>query len=182
MLVTRLVIGLLYIGHGLQKLVPPERSPRLLAAHGLRAVASGFDQMGLSPGAPLVVLAALGEIGGGFLLAAGLVTPLGTALIAAVMTVAILRVHWSKGIWASAGGFELPLVMLTAAYVVSAIGPGNLSLDAAAGISNWTAVHWGVGDAVKAGAAVGLGVAAGLLSLVLARAARSTRHELFPAH
>lgn len=182
MLVVRLVVGLLFIGHGLQKVVPQERSPRLLAAQGLPATASGFEQMGLAPGRALTVLAALGEIGGGFLLAAGLVTPLGTALIAAVMTVAILTVHWSKGIWSTGGGFELPLVMLTAAYVVSALGPGNLSLDAAAGISNWTAVHWGAGDAVKAGAAVGLGVAAGLLSLVVARAARGVRHEPFPAH
>src|SRR5207253_11241410 len=35
--------------------------------------------------------------GGGFLIASGLVTPLGTALLAAVMTTAILSVHIRKG-------------------------------------------------------------------------------------
>jgi putative oxidoreductase len=183
MLVLRLVVGLLYVGHGLQKVVPQERSPRLLAARGLRPTASGFEQMGLAPGALLVALAAFGEIGGGFLLAAGLVTPLGTALIAAVMTVAILKVHLSKGIWNSAGGLEFPLLMLTAVYVVSAIGPGGLSIDSWAGIGNWAGIHWAVQDAVRAGAAVGIGAAAGLLSLAASRLGKlAERHRLSPVH
>jgi putative oxidoreductase len=97
LLVLRLVPGVLFIGHGLQKLVPTRFSPPLLAAHGPRATAAGFAQMGLAPALPLALLAALGEVGGGFLLAAGLVTPLATALLAAVMTVAILVVHLRRG-------------------------------------------------------------------------------------
>jgi hypothetical protein len=55
----------------------------------------------------------LGEIGGGFLIASGLLTPLGTALVAAAMTTAILSVHIGKGIWNADGGIEFPLVILT---------------------------------------------------------------------
>lgn len=121
LLVLRLVPGILFIGHGLQKLVPARLSPRFLSAYGPGATAAGFEQMGLGPGLPLALLAGGGELGGGFLIAAGLVPPLGTALLAAAMTVAILLVHLRKGIWAANGGFEFPLLMLTAAYLVSAV-------------------------------------------------------------
>jgi len=56
-------------------------------------------------------------------------TPLGTALTAAVMTTAILTVHIRKGIWNADGGFEFPLVLLTMTYLVSALGPGSFSID-----------------------------------------------------
>ena len=92
-------------------------------------------------------------------------TPLGTALIGAVMTTAILSVHIRRGIWNSDGGFELPLVLLTIGFFVSVIGPGAYSIDSWAGIANWTGIHWAVSDEVRAGAAVGIGAAAGLLTL-----------------
>ena len=85
LLVLRLVPGLLFIGHGLQKLVPAKYSPPLLHASGPRAAAGFFEQLGLRPGLPFVVAAGLAELGGGFLIAAGFVTPLGTALLAAVI-------------------------------------------------------------------------------------------------
>ena len=169
LLVLRLVPGLLFMGHGLQKLVPARYSPPLLHAMGPRAAAGFFDQLGLRPALPALVAAALAEVGGGFLIAAGLVTPLGTALLAAVMTTAILSVHARKGIWNTDGGFEFPLLMLTVAFVVSALGPGTLSIDNWAGIGNWTGVHWAAGDVARAGAAVGIGAAAGLLTMALGR-------------
>jgi putative oxidoreductase len=181
LLVLRLVPGLLLIGHGLQKLVPAKYSPPLLHALGPRATAGFFEQLGIRPGLPAALLAGLAEIAGGFLIAAGLVTPLGTALVAAVMTTAILSVHIRKGIWNSDGGFEFPLVLLTIAYVVSALGPGTLSIDSWAGISNWTGIHWVASDAVRAGAAVGIGALAGLLPLAGALGRRE-RHAPSPAH
>jgi len=125
LLALRLVPGLLFIGHGLQKLVPAKYSPPLLHANGPRVTAGFFEQLGLRPALLSVVFAGVGEIGGGFLIASGLVTPLGTALVAAVMTTAIFSVHIRKGIWATDGGFELPLVILTMAYLASALGPAR---------------------------------------------------------
>jgi putative oxidoreductase len=185
LLVLRLVPGLLFIGHGLQKLVPAKYSPPLLHATGPRAAAGFFEQVGLKPGLPFLLGAAFAEVGGGFLIASGLVTPLGTALTAAVMTTAILSVHVRKGIWNVDGGFEFPLVLLTMTYLVSAFGPGSYSIDAWAGIGNWTGIHWIAADEVRAGAAVGIGAAAGLLTLAtaLARKAWDTqRHATSPAH
>lgn len=185
MLVLRLVPGVLFMGHGLQKLVPAKLSPPLLQAQGPQAIANGLRQMGLEPALVLALVAGAAEVGGGFLIASGLVTPLGTALLAAVMTVAILTVHLRKGIWAAAGGFEFPLLMLTSVFVVTALGPGRFSIDAWAGIANWTGIHWDVEEVVRAGAAVGAGVVAGLLVLGLAlvsRLARGERGIPSPAH
>ncbi len=185
LLVLRLVPGLLLIGHGLQKLVPAKYSPALLNAIGPRAAAGFFEQLGLRPALASVFVAALAELGGGFLIAAGLVTPVGTALLAAVMTTAILSVHIRKGIWNSDGGFELPLVILTMSFLVSALGPGSFSIDSWAGIGNWTGIHWVASDVVRAGAAVGIGAGAGLLTLASALARKAwdaQRHAPSAAH
>jgi uncharacterized membrane protein YphA (DoxX/SURF4 family) len=78
----------------------------------------------LTPGTePVALLTGGVELGGGFLLAAGLVTPLGRALLAAVMTVAILVVRLRRDIWAAAGGFEFPLLMLTSRLPVGIRNP-----------------------------------------------------------
>ena len=80
------------------------------------------------------------------------------------MTTAILSVHIGKGIWNADGGIEFPLVILTMAYLASALGPGSLSIDSWAGIANWTGIHWAADDALRAGAAVGIGAAVGALT------------------
>jgi putative oxidoreductase len=100
------------------------------------------------------------------------------------MTTAILTVHLRPGIWNSDGGFELPLVMLTVARAVSALGPGSYSIDSWVGVANWADVHWAAADAARAGAAVGIGAAAGLLTIAVGRALRAwdaARHAPSPA-
>jgi putative oxidoreductase len=82
LLVLRLVPGLLLIGHGMQKLLPPSYAPPVLhAAMGVRATASAFEGLGVRPGPPSAIFAATAEVCGGFSLAAGLLTPVGTALV-----------------------------------------------------------------------------------------------------
>jgi putative oxidoreductase len=67
------------------------------------------------------------------LFALGLFSPLGSLMIAASMLTAMAKVHWPR-LWAATGGFELPLVNLTAAIAVGlAGGPGALALDRAYG-------------------------------------------------
>ncbi len=166
LLVLRLVPGLLFMGHGLQKIVPAKLSPPLLDAAGPQATAAAFEQRGLRLGLPLALLAGASELGGGFLIASGLMTPPGTALLAAMMTVAILTVHLRNGIWVTRGGLEYPLLLLTTAYVVSVLGPGSFSINHWAGLDNWHSIPWSAPDAVRAGAAVGVGVVGGLLALV----------------
>jgi len=55
---------------------------------GLERTGELFETLGFQPGRNYALLAALAEIGGGVLLASGLVTPLSAAIIFAVMIVA----------------------------------------------------------------------------------------------
>jgi hypothetical protein len=76
------------------------------------------------------------EILGGFSLGAGLLTPVGTILVGAVMTTAILTAHARNGISAAEGGFEFPLVLLALAFVISANGAGSYSFNHWLDVSN----------------------------------------------
>lgn len=167
LLVLRLVTGLLFIGHGLQKLVPDRYSPRLLRAFGLRATAGGFESLGMHPPLAAAALAAVAEVAAGVSLATGLLTPVGTFLIAAVMTTAVLSTHIRNGIWNSDGGFEYPLTLIVIGFVVSALGPGSISVNNWLGIDNWAGLDWSVADSGLAAIVTGIGVAAGLLALAV---------------
>jgi putative oxidoreductase len=172
LVVLRLVVGVLFVGHGLQKLVPPKYSPRLLRAFGLQATADRFDGLGVRPALPAALLAGTAELVGGFSIAAGLLTPLGTLLITAVMTTAIVTVHFANGIWNADGGFEFNLTLVACAYVVSALGPGSHSLDNAFDVGNWAGVHWSMSTAGRAGIVVAIGAVCGLLPVIAAAMTR----------
>ncbi len=84
------------------------------------------------------------------------------------MCTAIATVRWRKGLWNAGGGFEFPLVMLTAAFAITALGPHGLSIDGWAGLDGWLNV-WSCSPAVMTGAAVGAGAVAAALALGLAQ-------------
>jgi uncharacterized membrane protein YphA (DoxX/SURF4 family) len=50
------------------------------------------------------------------------------------MLMAIAKVHWRNGIWASKGGVEFALTNLAAALALALTGPGLYSLDGVLGI------------------------------------------------
>jgi putative oxidoreductase len=178
LLVLRVVPGLLLTGHGLQKLVPPRFSPPLLHAMGHRATASGFEQIGIRPGLPAAVLAGAAEILGGFSLAAGLLTPVGTILVGAVMTTAILTAHARNGIWNAEGGFEFPLLLLAVSFVITAIGAGTYSFNHWLDVSNWAGIRgWQMSHVARAGIALAIGVGAGVLTVIGASVAGSARAD-----
>ena len=180
LLVLRIIPGLLLMGHGLQKLVPPSLSPPLLHAAGHRGMAAGFESLGIRPGLMAAVLAGTAELAGGLSIAAGLLTPVGTVLVGAVMITAILTADAQNGIWAAEGGFEFPLVLLTVGFVVTALGAGSLSVDSWLGIDNWAGINWTIDPAARSAIALAVGVAAGVVVAVGAWAARSTPGHLSP--
>lgn len=167
LLVLRLVPGVLLIGRGLQKLVPPCRSPPLLHANGLRATGRAFEQIGIQLGLGAALLAGLAEVIAGFSLAAGLLTPVGTILIAAVMTTAILTAHAHNGIWSHEGGFEFPLLLLALGFVISALGAGSSSINTSAHVSNWAGIDWSMSHVARAAIALAIGVGGGLATVFL---------------
>jgi putative oxidoreductase len=144
----------------------------LLHQNGHRATGQAFEQMGIRPGVAAAVLAGSAEILGGFSLGAGLLTPVGTILIAAVMTTAILTAHAPNGIWAQEGGFEYPLLLLGLAFVISALGAGSYSINAWAHVSNWAGIDWSMSHVARAAIVTAIGVGGGLLTVLSASAAR----------
>jgi putative oxidoreductase len=135
LLVIRVVIGLLFVGHGTQKLFG------ILGGPGLSGAADMFDAHGLRPGRVHALAAGTAEIGGGMLLALGLLTPVGAALVIAVMVGAIVTVHLPHGVWNTDGGYEYQLVMIAGAFALAGAGPGRWSLDDALGI-HWSSTGW----------------------------------------
>jgi putative oxidoreductase len=166
LLLLRLVVGLLLIGHGTQKLFG------WFGGHGLAGTGGFFHSQGFRPGRHMAGLAGLTEAGAGLLLALGLLTPVAAAGIIGTLTVAG-SVHWKAGLWGQNGGYELPLVYSVVAGVLAFTGPGDYSLDHAVGLDHFAGVGWGV-----------LSVAVGVLAavVVIARARRQLTDEaVYPA-
>jgi putative oxidoreductase len=124
-LLLRIVSGGLLAGHGAQKLFGSFGGP------GLEGMGGFLESMGMKPGKPWAALAGLSEFGGGTLTALGLLNPLGPLGIVGAMTMAALRAHNLRPIWAQEGGAELPVTNAVIALVIALSGPGRYSLDQA---------------------------------------------------
>ncbi|HEX9442003.1 MAG TPA: DoxX family protein [Roseiflexaceae bacterium] len=129
LLLLRLVVGLIIAAHGAQKLFGWFGGP------GLKGVAGWLGSMGLRPAPFWAVVAGLSEFGGGLLLALGLLNPLGSLGIIGAMLMAIITVHWGKGLWNTEGGSEMPLTNLAVALALALTGPGAYALDRVLGIA-----------------------------------------------
>lgn len=121
----RLAAGLVFIGHGSQKLFGWFGGP------GLKATAQFFSNtLHLSPGVFWAGLAGCGEFFGGLGLLFGLATRFFGLVNAVTMVVAILTAHISKGFFAQGGGFEYPLTLLLVMLSLMVSGGGACSIDA----------------------------------------------------
>jgi putative oxidoreductase len=124
-LVTRLVLGGLFFGHGAQKLFG------WFGGYGPDGTGGFFESLGLRPGRQHAMAAGAAESGGGALLALGLATPAAAAAITGVMTTAIRTVHQPNGPWVTENGWEYPAVIIATVLAIAEVGPGPVSLDAA---------------------------------------------------
>jgi putative oxidoreductase len=138
-LVTRLLLGGLFVGHGAQKLFG------WFGGYGPDGTGGFFESLGMRPGRQHALAAGTAEAGGGALLAAGLATPAAAAAITGVMSTAIRTVHQPNGPWVTDNGWEYPAVVIAAVLAIAELGPGPVSLDAALG-----AERKGVGWALAA--------------------------------
>lgn len=124
LLLIRLVIGVLFVGHGAQKLFG------WFGGYGLKGTGGWFESIGMKPGVTMALFAGLAELIGGILFALGLLTPLAGILIAGTMVMAIVKVHGPNGLWSTANGYEYNLTLLAVAIGIALIGPGHYALDA----------------------------------------------------
>jgi putative oxidoreductase len=127
LLVVRVVVGLLFVGHGAQKLFG------WFGGYGPKGTGGWLESVGIKPGVAMAVAAGLMELIGGLLFVAGLLTPLAAVLIVLTMLGAIVKVHGPNGIWATANGYEYNLVLIAIAIGIALTGAGEYSIDALIG-------------------------------------------------
>ncbi|MGM0885056.1 MAG: DoxX family protein [Bacillota bacterium] len=127
LLIVRLVVGLLFVGHGAQKLFG------WFGGYGPKGTGGWLESIGVKPGVAMAVVAGLMELVGGLLFAVGLFTPIAAALIVMTMLVAIVKVHGQNGLWVTSNGYEYNLVLIAIAIGVALTGAGAYSLDALLG-------------------------------------------------
>ncbi|HWL26701.1 MAG TPA: DoxX family protein [Ureibacillus sp.] len=124
LLIIRLVVGGLFIGHGAQKLFGS------FGGYGLKGTGGWFESIGMKPGVTMALFAGLAELIGGILFVLGFLTPLAGVIIAGTMVMAIVKVHGPNGLWATSNGYEYNLTLLAVAIGIALIGPGQYAVDA----------------------------------------------------
>lgn len=123
-LLLRLLLGLVLLVHAAQK------SLGWFQGLGIATMAGAFEQLGLRPGRPMVLVASITETLAAVSLLLGLFTPLGAAAAAGTMAVAGATSQLSAGsFWNARKGGEYPYVLAVLAIVLAFTGAGAWSLD-----------------------------------------------------
>jgi putative oxidoreductase len=163
LLILRVVVGALFMGHGLQKLFG------WFGGHGIEGTAGAMQSLRYRNGRGAALVAGLTETVSGVMLALGFLTPLAASGVIGMMVSASVTVHARNGLWNANGGFELPLVYAAVAATLAFTGPGAFSLDRLFGF-DLSGTAFGIGALV-------LGIGAALIGLALRRPEQATRPE-----
>ncbi len=118
LLILRIVIGIVFLMHGGQKLF----------VYGFAGVTGAFGQMGIPMPAVTGPLAAIVEFLAGGALVFGLLTRLAALGLAIDMLGAILLVHLKGGFFLPTG-YEFAFTLLGASAAIAIAGAGYYSLD-----------------------------------------------------
>ncbi len=154
LLILRLVIGLTFAAHGAQKVFGWWSGP------GYAGWRAGVEHMGLRPVGFWALVSTAAQLGGGVLLAVGLLTPLATAALIAQSVVIVALVLGQKGFWNANGGVEFPLSLAAGVVALAGTGSGSASLDAALGLSYSAEVR---------GLLIAVGVLGAIVALAISR-------------
>lgn len=141
LLLLRLTAGLTLAAHGYPKLFGgPGKKPHPLVAQAMGTnypaafersgpgFVAGLEKMGI-PYPELAALASgIAELGGGIALATGILTRPVALAVAFNMGVAVRKAHWKVGFYGQ-GGYELALLLGSAALSLALTGPGDISID-----------------------------------------------------
>ncbi|WP_416062960.1 DoxX family protein [Rhodococcus indonesiensis] len=122
LLVARVVLGIVFLAHGLQKV-----------NQGYSATKAGFEGMDVPVPALSAFYATWVETLGGIALIIGLLVPVFGVLLLVNMLGAFFFVHIGNGIYVTDGGWELVGALGAGALVLAVVGAGAYSVDALLG-------------------------------------------------
>lgn len=126
-LAVRVVVGGLFIGHGMQKL------KGWFGGSGLKGTDKMMQALDMYPPRRNSIAAGTTEAAGGALLLLGLATPLAASGLIGTMVTAVRKVHGKNGPWNSNRGWELNVIIIAALTALVESGPGKVSVDAIRG-------------------------------------------------
>jgi putative oxidoreductase len=118
LLLVRVIVGIIFMAHGAQKLFGAFGGPGLEAI-----VQSPPDGMG-----PIGYLVTIGEFFGGVGLVFGFLSRFSAASLIVIMIGAIVLVHGKNGFFQSNGGFEYNLALIGLLVPILFAGPGRLAV------------------------------------------------------
>ncbi len=125
LLMLRVVTGLWMFAHGWN---------HFFGGGKIDGTAGWFGSLGMKAPKLNAWMASLGEIGGGLLLIAGLITPAGSAITIAVLLGAVFTVHAKNGFFILKEGWEYVVFIMFVALGIAILGPGEWSIDYLIGI------------------------------------------------
>ena len=125
-LVVRIVLGIIFIAHGSQKLFGAFGGP------GVAGMAMFMKQLGANPPILWAWIVTLVEFFGGLGVFFGLLTRWAALGLAVNMVVAIVLVHAKNGFFGP-HGFEYPLALIALSLALLFWGPGKISIEGAFG-------------------------------------------------
>ncbi|MEN1833987.1 DoxX family protein [Pseudomonas lijiangensis] len=123
--VLRIIVGIIFIAHGSQKLFGA------FGGYGLEGTAQFMASQGLNPGYLMALLSGSVEFFGGLAVLIGLLARPAALGLAVLLLVAIFSVHIGNGLFMANNGYEFALALLGGAIAILIEGAGKLSVDRA---------------------------------------------------
>ncbi len=114
LLLLRIALGVVFLAHGVQKLM------------GMDGTIGFFASLSLP--AWIAWAVAILETLAGAMMLLGMMTNLAGWIIAVIMVGAVVTVHWEKGFWGMNGGYEFNFVLFLVAIAVAHLGHGRYAV------------------------------------------------------
>ncbi|GFM56466.1 DoxX family protein [Pseudomonas capsici] len=123
--VLRIIVGIIFIAHGSQKLFGA------FGGYGLEGTAQFMASQGLNPGYLMALLSGSVEFFGGLAVLIGLLARPAALGLSVLLLVAIFSVHIGNGLFMANNGYEFALALLGGSIAILIEGAGKLSADRA---------------------------------------------------
>ncbi|MBN6715680.1 DoxX family protein [Pseudomonas capsici] len=123
--VLRIIVGIIFIAHGSQKLFGA------FGGYGLEGTAQFMASQGLNPGYLMALLSGSVEFFGGLAVLIGLLVRPAALGLSVLLLVAIFSVHIGNGLFMANNGYEFALALLGGSIAILIEGAGKLSADRA---------------------------------------------------